>query len=251
MFAITYQLLWEVYMLNIVTIKWGNRYSSRMVNELFESCLQYCKEDFLFHCFTDNSDGLHDEIVTHNLPEIELPAQHKWSLMRKLSLFGDNLPLEGKCLYMDIDVIIVGTMEPLLNGFTGRPRFIKSFVGEKTKRKSCYDKINSSVVLFQANKHKKVLDTFYADRENIISKYPGDQGFLYDCLEDEAEFFADGLCVSFKKHCIPKFPLNYLFKASPPKSSIIVLFHGKPDPSDARRGWYKGPYKKHCLPINW
>ena len=217
-------------MLNIVTIKWGQRYGANLVNELFRSCQNFCTQQFTFHCFTDDASGLDVAIERHPLPEIDLPEQYRWTFWRKLSLFGDGLPVQGACLYLDIDVVIVGNIDSLFERYNGKPRFIKNWVGKKTMKHARFDKVNSSVVLFEANRYKvDVLDTFYAAQQRILSEYPGDQGFLYDCLETDAEFFTPGICVSFKKHCLPKFPLNLVLKAKPPAGAAIVLFHGKPE----------------------
>ena len=56
-------------------------------------------------------------------------------------------------------------------------------------------------------------------------------------------FFPVEWCPSFKYHCVPQFPLNFLFSPKIPVNSKIILFHGNPEPFDAihgrSRSWYR------------
>lgn len=237
--------------LTFFCFKWGNRYSHIDVNRIYKALLFHQSSSLNFICFTDCPAGLSKGIITKPLPEIVLPQKFEWTFWRKLSMFDPNNELRGKCVYLDIDIVISGSLSPLFDDWRGEPRFIRTWVGKKTKQKRNYDKINSSVMLFSGGQHKSILDKFYADQERILSDYPGDQGFIHDCLQQQATFFREGLCVSFKKHCIPRFPLNFVFQPSPPKNASVVIFHGKPDPKEAILGSRYGSVRKWHLPFNW
>ena len=56
-------------------------------------------------------------------------------------------------------------------------------------------------------------------------------------------FFPKEWCPSFKYHCVPKFPLNFLFSPKIPVNSKIILFHGNPEPFDAIHGRSKSWYR--------
>ena len=154
-------------------------------------------------------------------------------------------------MYFDLDVVITGDLQPLMAEWSGRPRFIRNWVGEKTARREHFDRINSSVVLYDGSVCGRILERFYADREEILRRYPGDQGFIHDCLADDAEFFREGLCVSFKRHCIPRFPLNLLVVPKRPDGAAVVVFHGKPDPHEAAAGFRAGRLKHQCRHVPW
>ena len=70
--------------------------------------------------------------------------------------------------------------------------------------------------------------------------------------QEELTIFPKEWRPSFKYHCIPKFPLNFLFAPKVPKNSKIILFHGKPEPIDAIQGrtgkWFR--YIKRTSWIN-
>lgn len=237
--------------LNIVTLKWGRRYGVNCVNSLYQASQLYAPQGTQFHCFTNDIEGLVDGIQCHPLPDIELPEKYQWTFWRKISLFSPQFPLAEQCLYLDVDTCMRGSLEPLLREWNGKPRFIKNWVGRKTAAKPKYDRINSSVMLYNPAKCTEVWKKFHSNPTGVIASYPGDQGFVYDSLADQAEFFDAGLCVSFKKHCLARFPLNLILKPSPPKKSIIVCFHGKPDPEEALTGYWQGPWKHRCKPTPW
>lgn len=237
--------------MNILTIKWGSRYPSSYVNKLFGAVQRFGLKGARFICYTDVVDGLAPGIEAISLPAIDLPEKYRWTFWRKLSLFDPALGLEGPCLYLDLDVVIAGDLQPLLANWSGRPRFIKNWVGPKTAARPQFDKINSSVMLFGGSTCGRVLERFSENREEVLKNYPGDQGFVYDCLAENAEFFDSGLCVSFKKHCIPRFPLNLLMRPQVPLGASVVLFHGKPDPHEAAQGYRSGRLKHWCRSASW
>jgi len=237
--------------MNILTIKWGSRYPSSYVNKLYKAVRRFGLEGARFICYTDAVEGLSHGIERLPLPAIDLPEKYRWTFWRKLSLFDPALGLDGPCLYLDLDVVIAGDLRPLLADWSGRPRFIKSWVGPKTARRPQFDRINSSVMLFRGSTCGKVLEDFHANREEVLRSYPGDQGFVYDSLAEGSDFFDPGLCVSFKKHCIPRFPCNLWMRPRVPSNASIVVFHGKPDPHEAAQGYRSGRMKHWCRPASW
>lgn len=237
--------------MTIVTIKWGKRYPSAYMNRLFQAVKCHGFGDARFLCFTDDPTGLDEGIEARPLPDIKLPEKYRWTFWRKLSLFDPALGLAGPCLYFDLDVVITGDLRPLAENWIGRPRFIRNWLGRKTVRRGNYERINSSVMLFEGSSGVCVLERFHADQQAAFSRYPTDQGFIHDCFADRAEFFKEGQCVSFKRHCLPKFPLNLILPARVPDGACVVCFHGKPDPHEAAAGYHTGRLKHRCKPVGW
>lgn len=237
--------------IHIITIKWGERYPIAMVNRLAQAVRANGLPDARVICFTDDAAGADPEIDCRPLPEIDLPEEYRWTFWRKIALYNPALGLTGTCLYLDLDVVIVGDLRPLLQDWEGQPRFIKNWVGKKTARKPLYDKINSSVVLFEGSQCGEVFHKYLADPLKALRTYPGDQGFTYECLSARGTFFPPQLCVSFKKHCLPRFPLNLILPPAIPPGASIVIFHGHPDPDEAARGHYKGPIRRWNRSPKW
>ena len=237
--------------MKIVTIKWGQRYPAAYVNALRRASRQYGFGDEEFICFTDDAAGLDSDINARPLPEIDLPERYRWTFWRKLALFDPKLNLDGACLYLDLDVVITGDLRPLISNWNGNPRFIRNWVGAKTIKRGNYERINSSVMLYNGSACGEVLTRFHADQQGAFSRYSTDQGFIYESLAEHAEFFPTELCVSFKRHCLAKFPLNLLIPARVPPGACVICFHGKPDPHEAAAGYGKGPIKHRCRPTSW
>ena len=61
-------------MRTIVTLKYGNKYSSNDVNTIYNMCKYQCDE---FWCRTDNTDGLEPVSYTH-LRAHETPEHRGW-----------------------------------------------------------------------------------------------------------------------------------------------------------------------------
>jgi hypothetical protein len=86
-----------------------------------------------------------------------------------------------------------------------------------------------------------------------VKTYRNSQTFLSDTVE-ELVFWPDEWCVSFKRHCLPGGPLNWLKPASIPAGAHVVVFHGRPNPEDVLAGrWpepvrWKRPFKRLRTP---
>ena len=50
-------------MVNVVCVKYGNKYDSSQVNILYEMVRRNISLPFSFSCFTDDSSGLDDNII--------------------------------------------------------------------------------------------------------------------------------------------------------------------------------------------
>jgi hypothetical protein len=237
---------------NIVTLKWGNRYPADYVNKLLSAVRRHLSGDFRFVCFTDDATGLDPKIETFPIPDIDIPEHKILSGWRKLCLFRDDLPLEGECLFLDLDIIITG---PLDQFFTYQPEKIAIIHNWVHWRKSIFGKRpeigNSSVFRWQANKHGHVVEQYLAEKDWALETFHPPQSYLSHCIREHMVYWPDAWVKSFKRHCRPIFPLNLMIEPHLPKEASIIAFHGKPDPDEAAVG-YKGKRPHHkVLPAKW
>jgi len=237
--------------MNVITLKWGELYGSELVNQVYAGVKRYAPANWIVHCLTDNKDGIHPDVVVWPLADYLPKRENKWANWRKLCMYNPNFPLEGPCLFMDIDIQIVGNLEPLVENWGGKLCMIDNWVGEKTKKRGWYAKGQSSVVLYHACHTTAAWDRYHSAEESDFDKYPGEQGWVYDTNAPDVEFFPEGTIVSFKKHCIPHFPLNLLLTPKPGKNSSVVCFHGSPNPAEAIAGYRGGRMKRWCRPTPW
>src|SRR6185369_12905997 len=97
--------------INIITLKWGDRYGADFVNRLHSAVTRNLKRPHRFVCFTDDGKGLAPGIDALPIPEIDLPPDAKVTGWRKLCLFRDDLTVNGLCLFLDIDIVVTGNLD--------------------------------------------------------------------------------------------------------------------------------------------
>jgi hypothetical protein len=229
---------------NIVCMKWGTLYGPHYVNRLRAMVARHLDRPHRFVCFTDDAAGLDRGIETFDLPPIRVDAP--WSMLgwRKLSLFNRNLAdLSGTALFLDLDIVVVGALDPFFDFEPGRFCIIHNWTHPDQRIG------NSSAYRFEIGADSYVLDRFHSEpHEHWVRRYRNSQTFLSDSVHDLV-FWPDGWCVSFKKHCLPGGPLNWVTPATIPHGARIVVFHGRPNPEDVQQGrwpepvWWKRPFK--------
>ena len=231
---------------NVICIKWGTKFSFEYVNRLYKMVEKNLTVPHRFVCFTDDSEGILEEIETRPLPELNdtgLPEK-AW---KKLGLFTNQLAdLEGEALFLDLDVVIRDNINCFFEQ-EGEFFIIKDWdfpndiIG------------NSSVFKFQVNRHQDIIDNFYKEGMDIRKRYKNEQAFLSYQMYNKGilKYWDKSWCVSFKRNCLQPFPLNFFKQAKEPEKAKIVVFHGRPNPEQARRGlWGKGGLR-YVKPVKW
>jgi hypothetical protein len=236
---------------NVICMKWGRKYGPEYVNTLKRMVARNLERDHRFICFTDDGEGLETGIEVLPLPSIRLPNRPETEAWRKLALFQPGLAIAGPTLFLDLDVVILSSLEPFFEQ-PGSFNIIHNWT-HLDRRVG-----NSSVFRFVPGENHEPFQRFDADPESIASCYANEQVFLSECIDKSGElnWWPAQWCRSFKKHCLPK-GLNKLFKSSlPPKGCRIVVFHGNPNPPEAASSWrYRGQKRwripKFKRPARW
>jgi hypothetical protein len=220
-------------MLNIVCLKWGNKYPVDYVNRLYRMIAWHMHRPFRFHCLTEDANGLAAGIIP--LPLDTSAGLAGW--WYKLSLFRpDFFGLSGNILYLDLDLVIVGNID-FLHDLPGDCLIIRNW-----SRNPMW---NSSVMRFKAGGYPQVWQRFMENPESVMAGCNGDQEWIFKCVPEAANWPAEKI-VSYKK-CLDskafpwleKLGLGRLGLRAPawmdtplPGDAAIVVFHGKPDPED-------------------
>ncbi len=231
---------------NVVCMKWGMRYGPDYVNRLHGMVRRHLHMPFRFVCFTDDPSGVDSAVECQPIPPIEIPEYYQVSPWRKLTLFTRDLGgLTGKTLFLDLDVVITDSIDPLLQ-FSEKMCMPENWT-------QCGAGIgNSSVLVFTINAFNFVLDRYNATKETLFREYPNEQSFLSRTVGPERlAFFPKDWIVSFKGHCLPPGPLCWLQTPRLPPGARIVAFHGNPKPPDAVAGRYPGKWYMHVKPTPW
>ena len=107
--------------INLMTIKWGNKFSPDYPNLIHRMAKKHIPCDFDSYCMTDNGDGLDSDIKIVECTEQWLwndiinncQGQKQWWFWDavKMSLFAPKLcGIEGRILFSDLDNLFLGDM---------------------------------------------------------------------------------------------------------------------------------------------
>ena len=236
-------------MRTIICMKWGTRYGAEFVNRLYSSVRRNMTGEFRFICFNDDDDGFVDGIESQPLPPINLPPSETKTPWRKLSIWQYPLAgMEGDVLFLDLDLVIVGSLDPFFDYKPGEYCVIENWTqpGQGVG--------NTSVFKFPVGRYAQLCDTFNKDPEAVIGRVRIEQQYISQFI-DEQFFWPADWCVSFKHTLMPKFPMNWMRVPELQTDNKVVAFTGHPDPDEALEGrwqakWYKKFYK-HVKPTAW
>jgi len=217
-----------IWMLTVVCVKVGNRYGPEYVEKLNNAAGQYLPLDE-FVCVADDPKADGDIIIS---PISGLPG---W--WQKMGLFQDppwgEESLRGhRLLYLDLDVVITGSLDDLVN-------YPTEFAMHLDFQKPW--KCASAVMVLDAGSRTWIWDHFNAHRAEIMKQCHGDQDYL-GLLQQTACIYRPQ--IKPKPHCdfLPqRWVRSYKMhaKEGPPEDCRVVAFHGKPDPADIQEGWVK------------
>lgn len=218
-------------MVNIVCLKWGNKYSSEYVNKLYNMVKRNISYDFNFICFTEDSSGLDSNIKT--LPLLDKKLNGWWN---KLWLFSSQVANQlnyEPTLYLDLDIILVDNIDCF---FDIKKDFVIIHEWMRNKHKNA-SSFNSSVIKYNPGMFNHIWENFEKNATQIMKTYPGDQDWISKQVPS-ASVWPENWCKSFKWHCTTK----NNEACTVPSESRIIVFHGLPNPHDLITGTSKYPY---------
>lgn len=232
-------------MINVVCIKYGRYYAPFYVNRLFAAVSRNLSRPFRFVCVTDKPEGIRPEVEC--VPFMENPnvPGRKWpNIFSKLTLFKDGFAdLKGPTLCLDLDTLITGPLDRFFDYRPGDFCIIHNWV-EFYKRffRKAPPIGNSSCFRYEAGASNAVYEFFLREKDDPTKRHLFAKGSQK--LQTRAMFNAgavswwpeDWVC-SFKRQCVPPFPLNKFIAPRPPKGASIIAFHGRPDIPEAQAGY--------------
>ena len=208
---------------NVICIKWGTKFGAEYVNRLYHMVEKNLQIPHRFVCFTDNTEGLAEGIETRELPH-----------------------LDGTALFLDLDIVIRSSLDPFFEA-EGDFLIVKDW--------DFPDDIigNSSVFRFEIGKHPDVLDNFYKLGNEIRHDYKNEQAFLSYEMHRKGilKYWDKNWCVSFKRNCLQPFPLNFFLEPKEPQNAKIIVFHGRPTPEQAFKGFMGKGGLRYVKPTKW
>ncbi len=160
---------------NIIFVKHGDKYNEAHVNRLYQQLIQYYPEAKFF-CYTDNKR--HIDARIRIIPVYEKPSLRLW--WNKLAMFSKHFPVEGNCLYFDLDMDVKRDPTSVIQWNPNALTILKDYWKDDLyMARHAYDvHINSSVIAWTAGQQTHVWDHFMTNRDYFMRKYEGMDRFL-------------------------------------------------------------------------
>lgn len=217
---------------NVICMKWGTKYGAGDVNKLHSMVSRHLTLPHRFVCFTDDALGFNPEIEVRPLPFDDLTRGTRTGAWNKVYNFRRELDdLRGQVLFLDLDIIVLRGLDCFFE-LPGEFCVIREW--DDPKRLIG----NTSVYRFKAGAHPEVYEDFIANRQEICGRYRREQAYVTEKIRERSPVtnWPEGWCLSFKRHCLPPWPLNWFQSPTIPDDVRILVFHGDPKPADAIHG---------------
>lgn len=228
----------------VLCLKHGNKYSAEYVNNLYSMVKRNLSIDYKFVCLTENPQDLHKDILVLPLPSY---LEGWWC---KPYIYSADLPLDGTILYMDLDVVISGSLDKLFTYRKGEWCVIRDFTRSMQPN---WEKYNSSVIRFGKGQLNHVWTGFNKDPKKVIGSHFGDQDWLWTAAKGTAALWPDSWIQSYKWEIRKDRQLTAGIKgqrkflnrenAVPGPDCCIAVFHGDPNPHNCDDSWVKQNWK--------
>ena len=246
-------------MANFICVKWGDKFPAYYVNRLLRGIERHYTGDVRFICVTDDTTGIDPKVET--VPLVRQPFEdamdeafktsRRRGAMRKVALFNPDLipDLEGDVLGFDLDVVITGPLNDLVDFEPGKVCMRFDWLEKKRGRFGGH----GSVFKFNPQQHGYL----YHDLCENTLKYLEEANFSEQKYtsqranaRDDLRFYPDDWIASFKRDAMRMPPLNHILAPKLPDNTRVMCFHGTPKMEEALVG-YNGPFHRKTVPAPW
>lgn len=181
-------------MMNFLTIKWGNKYSSDYVNNLYHMVKKNYTGEFRFICYTDDASDLECEV--HPIPDDDL-LHPKYYFGKEAFCFDRakflvfnseewiDCESEDKFCYFDLDVVIQSNIDEI-DILAEKPRIIhclwqpENQIDDRFFIETRGTFFNSSMMLWSYGQCRHIYHDVY-DNDEIVFKtfFKGSDNYHY------------------------------------------------------------------------
>jgi hypothetical protein len=162
--------------MQIVCLKWGDKYDASYVNRLYKMVKKHFHMPFSFTCITDSPTGVSHEICIEPLP-LEYDLKEWWW---KLTLF-ENLANEPT-MFIDLDVVIQNDITDWINLIEdGKLCTVKAYWKAHLHDYNPHNDhdLNSSVMLWSGDL-THIWEDFEKNNTSYMNEYRGIDSVLYN-----------------------------------------------------------------------
>jgi hypothetical protein len=182
-------------MINVLTLKYGDKYGPEYVNRLYRGLVRNSTVDFNFICYTDQSEGIEGGIEIRKIPE-EYLKRYKGHWLKLIFHKTGFVEPGTPCIIMDIDWVIVGDIDPILNYPLEHNTFTSVYRWWSNRREFC--PMNGGLQMFYNGDTNHLWEKYSADPDYWREYYynngnapilgMGEQNFIYSHLNMPLKF---------------------------------------------------------------
>jgi hypothetical protein len=218
--------------ITVICVRFGTKYGRQYVERLRNMVAKHLTVPYEIVCLTD------DPTPIEGVRSIFQPqAGYKKLWWHKVHMFDPKLPVTGRLLYLDLDVIVCGNLDKLVSNagssFLGIQDFNRKFHPN-------WQHLNSSAMSWLHGHHSYVWDQFLANSSDA-QRLHGDQDWIWKVARTQIKFWPKEWLQSYKweirsrdeievRNGIRRF--KTVKDVAIPKECSVVVFHGDPKPED-------------------
>lgn len=215
-------------------VQFGDKYSREYVEKLRNMVKRHTTVPYEFVCLTDDPNPIEGvrSIVQPN-------AKYLKGWWHKVHMFDKHLPISGRIVYFDLDVVIFKNIDKLFDFKQNQIVGIRDF---NRAMAASWKKINSSVMAWNAGEEYEIYEKFIADQKFAMRMH-GDQDWIYHLTKDKVQYWPDNWILSYKWEMRNQAEIqthknkkmfasvkNDNFDIS--QETCIAVFHGDPKPTE-------------------
>jgi hypothetical protein len=221
--------------LTILCVRFGNKYGREYVERLRNMVSRNITVPYEFACLTDDNHPI-EGVRTIYQPN----AQYPKGWWHKVHMFDPDLPLRGRILYFDLDIVIHDNINKLAlysqDKFVGIHDFNRKFYAG-------WKSLNSSTLAWNHGEESFIWDEFKKNQKSAMAMQ-GDQDWIWKLSKDKIKFFPVEWIQSYKWEIRSRDQLtvingkrqfkdvNHSVKIHP--ECCVAVFHGEPNPADVQ-----------------
>jgi len=221
--------------MTVLCVRFGNKYGRHYVERLRNMVDKHTTVPFEFVCLTDDPTPIQGVRLI-----LERNAGYAKGWWHKVHMFDPKIPLKGRILYMDLDVVICGNIDKLFTVYPDQFVGIRDF---NRKFHPQWKRLNSSVMAWHHGTQRHIWDQFQTSPGTAMRMH-GDQDWIWKTSHDKLKFFPDEWIQSYKWEIRNRDDLHVSggkrkFKEikhgiKPHSECCIAVFHGDPNPSEVQ-----------------
>lgn len=188
--------------MQIICLKWGDKYSAKYVNRLYNQCKKFISLDFDFYCVTDDKRDINSNIKILDINQYKVP-DGKWGRNiftgEKIKVLKD---FTGISILFDLDILLLNDItEYITTVDIKKPRWIFNAWSDPNRFKKNYGRscdINASFILTKDKLINQLHNKIFNENYDYYSfKYGSlDRVITYRCINN-IEYHPDNIAYAY------------------------------------------------------